>query len=80
MKEKSLNLLSPIELGPFKLKNRVVMAALTRCRVENDGVPNKLLADYYSSRTDFGLIIAEANAVSLNGHGSPHAVCLFNDA
>jgi 2,4-dienoyl-CoA reductase-like NADH-dependent reductase (Old Yellow Enzyme family) len=44
-------LLSPYTLGDLKLKNRIVMAPLTRTRAENQGkVPNELMAQYYTQR------------------------------
>jgi len=53
-------LFSPLRLGPLTLKNRILMAPLTRCRAEADHVPGALMAEYYAQRADAGLIIAEA--------------------
>jgi N-ethylmaleimide reductase len=40
-------LLRPYLLGDLQLKNRIVMAPLTRTRADNQGkVPNKLKAEY----------------------------------
>lgn len=47
-------------IGNTKLKNRVVMAPLTRCRADENHVPTAIMADYYSQRASAGLIIAEA--------------------
>jgi N-ethylmaleimide reductase len=53
-------LLSPYVLGDLKLKNRIVMAPLTRTRAENRRkVPNELMAEYYTQRAGAGLIITE---------------------
>lgn len=49
----------PGQLGNAKLKNRIVMAPLTRTRAELDGTPNDLLVEHYRQRAGFGLIIAE---------------------
>ncbi len=48
-------LLSPYSLGDLQLKNRIVMAPLTRTRAENQGkVPNELMAEYYAQRAGAG--------------------------
>src|ERR1700686_4933843 len=63
-------LLSPYMLGSLKLKNRVVMAPLTRTRAENRGkVPNELMAEYYTQRAGAGLILTEGTFVSEQGQG-----------
>lgn len=63
-------LLAPCKLGDLKLKNRIVMAPLTRTRAENQGkVPNELMADYYSQRAGAGLIITEGTFVSEQAQG-----------
>ena len=63
-------LLSPHVLGDLKLKNRIVMAPLTRTRAENRGrVPNELMAEYYTQRAGAGLIITEGTFVSEQGQG-----------
>ena len=44
-------LFSSIELGPFTLKNRIVMPPLTRSRSTQPGnIPNELMAEYYAQR------------------------------
>lgn len=63
-------LLSPYTLGDLKLKNRIVMAPLTRTRAENRGkVPNELMVEYYTQRAGAGLIITEGTFVSEQGQG-----------
>ena len=64
------HLLSPYTLGPSALKNRVVMAPLTRSRAEGN-VPNSLMATYYAERAGAGLIITEGTSPSFNGLGYP---------
>lgn len=59
-------LLSPYVLGDPKLKNRIVMAPLTRTRAE---VPNELMAEYYTQGAGAGLIITEGTFVSEQGQG-----------
>ena len=63
-------LLSPYTLGDLNLKNRIVMAPLTRTRAENRGkVPNELMVEYYTQRAGAGLIITEGTFVSEQGQG-----------
>ena len=51
-------LFSPITLGSIELKNRIVMAPLTRSRAI-DNIPNALMAEYYGQRASAGLIVTE---------------------
>jgi len=62
-------LLSPIVIGDLKLKNRVVLAPLTRARADPNRNPNDLMREYYEQRCGAGLIITEAVAVSEQGFG-----------
>ena len=63
-------LLSPCMLGDLELKNRIVMAPLTRTRAEDPGkVPNELMVEYYAQRAGAGLIITEGTFVSEQGQG-----------
>jgi N-ethylmaleimide reductase len=63
-------LLSPYTLGDLKLKNRIVMASLTRTRAENqEKIPNELMAEYYAQRAGAGLIVTEGTFVSEQGQG-----------
>ncbi|QLE02426.1 alkene reductase [Galbibacter sp. BG1] len=63
-------LFSSYRLGENLLKNRFVMAPMTRSRSSQPGdVPNELMATYYGQRSAAGLIITEATQVSLQGKG-----------
>jgi N-ethylmaleimide reductase len=63
-------LLSPYRLGNLHLKNRLVMAPMTRSRALVDGnVPNPLAVTYYVQRATAGLLITEATQVSPQGVG-----------
>ena len=65
-------LLTPVRLGALELKNRVVMAPLTRCRTDNPGyVPTEMTARYYAQRASAGLIISEGTIVSPQARGYP---------
>ena len=62
-------LLSEARLGSLTLRNRVVMAPMTRSRAGAGEVPGDLAARYYSQRASAGLIITEATQVSPQGIG-----------
>jgi 2,4-dienoyl-CoA reductase-like NADH-dependent reductase (Old Yellow Enzyme family) len=58
-------LLDTIELGDIKLKNRIAMASLTRCKCDpKTGIPNDLLVKHYSDRASAGLILTECSPIS----------------
>ncbi len=68
------NLFQPLELGTLKLRNRVVMAPMTRT-FSPDGIPNDLVVAYYERRAknDVGLIITEGTCVghkAANGYAN----------
>lgn len=63
------NLLTPIKIGSLELRNRVIMAPLTRSRSNRVGVPNDLMRQYYEQRASAGLIISEATNISPMGVG-----------
>lgn len=72
-------LFSPATLGNLTLKNRVVMAPMTRCRAAGN-VPNALMAAYYAQRADAGLIITEGTSPSPDGLGYARIPGLFSSA
>ena len=63
------DLFSPLDLGDIHLKNRMIMAPLTRSRAGESRIPNDLMAQYYAQRASAGLIITEATAISPQGYG-----------
>ena len=40
------SLFTPVTLGSLTLPNRIIMAALTRCRADADHVPTDIMAEY----------------------------------
>lgn len=57
-------------MSGLSLRNRFVMAPMTRSRTDQPGdVPNDLMAEYYGQRSSVGLIITEATQISLQGQG-----------
>ncbi|MDQ8195485.1 alkene reductase [Coraliomargarita sp. SDUM461004] len=73
-------LFDPIQIGAWKLPNRIVMAPLTRCRASEGRVPNALMAEYYAQRASVGLIISEATSVDPMGVGYPDTPGIWSDA
>ena len=66
------NLFDPIMVGDLKLRNRIWLAPLTRCRAVGGGrVPNDLMVEYYRQRASAGLILTEATSVTPMGVGYP---------
>jgi len=73
-------LFDPITIGALTLKNRVVMAPLTRSRaVGGKRVPNALMAEYYAQRSSAGLIISEATSVTPQGVGYENTPGIWSD-
>src|SRR5271154_2370246 len=75
-------LFSPLQIGPYRLNHRVVMAPLTRMRAERSSfAPRQLNAEYYRQRaTPGGLIIAEASPVMATGRGNPGTPGIYSEA
>jgi N-ethylmaleimide reductase len=75
-------LFSPVEIGPYQLKHRLVLAPLTRMRAAKPSLaPRPLNAEYYAQRaTPGGLLIAEASPVSVTAFGSPGVPGIYSGA
>lgn len=63
------DLFSPIKLGHLELKNRIIMAPLTRARAGVERVPNELMLEYYTQRAGAGMILTEATAITKKAVG-----------
>ena len=76
------SLFSSLQVGPYRLTHRVVMAPLTRMRAERTGLaPRPLNAEYYAQRaTPGGLIVAEASPVMAGGFGNPGVPGIYSEA
>src|ERR1044071_5182277 len=61
------SLFSPLQVGPYRLQHRVVMAPLTRMRAER------------SSFAPRGLVIAEASRGGGTGRGNPATPGIYSD-
>ncbi|MGW9062705.1 alkene reductase [Achromobacter animicus] len=58
----------PYDMGPIKLRNRIVMAPLTRSRAPED-IADERVALYYAQRATAGLIVSEGTPISREGQG-----------
>jgi 2,4-dienoyl-CoA reductase-like NADH-dependent reductase (Old Yellow Enzyme family) len=72
-------LLDPVQIGAWRLPNRIIMAPLTRCRSSEGRVPNEMMREYYQQRAGAGLIISEATSVSAMGVGYPDTPGIWSD-
>jgi N-ethylmaleimide reductase len=71
--------LKPIKLHDLELKNRVIMAPMTRSRANNEGnVPNDLMVTYYAQRAGAGLIISEGSQISKQAVGYVNTPGIYN--
>lgn len=76
----ALDLFSPAKLGSITLKNRMVMAPLTRNRAGEGAVPHDLNVTYYEQRATAGLIVTEATPISDMAHGYPALPGIYTEA
>src|SRR5512135_2946962 len=75
---KNIGLLNPYTLGNIELKNRIVMAPMTRSRAIGN-IPNELMAQFYGQRAEAGLIITEGTSPSPNGLGYTRIPGIFSE-
>lgn len=69
------------QVGDIKLRNRIVMASLTRLRCDQKtGVPTDLHLKYYAQRArGAGLIITESSPISHIGQAQLGAGCIYTE-
>lgn len=66
------------KMGKLVLKNRFVMAPMTRSRsIQN--IPGEIVAKYYEQRAGAGLIITEGTSPSPNGLGYPRIPGIYSE-
>ncbi len=73
-------LFSNFKMGALSLRNRVVMAPMTRNRADKAGVPQPLMVTYYTQRASAGLIISEATQILQSGQGYPLTPGIYTPA
>lgn len=80
-KQKMIDLFAPALLAnTVPLKNRIVMAPMTRTRTSEGDVPNALMATYYGQRASAGLIVAEAADVDPSSNGYAMTPGIYSEA
>jgi N-ethylmaleimide reductase len=67
----------PITMGALELRNRFVMAPMTRSRANRDGVLPASAARYYGQRVSAGLIVTEGVCISPVAVGNPQVPGLW---
>jgi N-ethylmaleimide reductase len=74
-------LFQPVTVGAWKLRNRIAMAPLTRCRAIRETLaPQPMNAVYYGQRATAGLIISEATQICPEGQGYFDTPGIYSDA
>jgi N-ethylmaleimide reductase len=73
-------LLTPVRVGRYLLRNRIAMAPMTRSRAGAGGVPTPLIALHYAQRASAGLLITEGSPISPQGVGYPNTPGIYTDA
>ena len=73
-----MDLFTPLQLGQLQLRNRVVMAPMTRSRAAADGMPTPMMVEYYRQRAGAGMIVTEGIAPSADGLGYCRTPGIYN--
>lgn len=76
-----LHISEPLKLGDFDVRNRNVMASLTRNRSVPTTVPNEVNFEYYIQRAKggCGLIMSEGTLISPQGTEWPNAPGIWSE-
>ncbi len=75
----SESLFQPFQMHDLFLKNRVVLAPMTRSRAGKERLANSLMAEYYCQRSSAGLLISEATTISEEANGWIETPGLYTD-
>lgn len=76
-----MQLFTETRLGRLHLKNRIVMAPMTRSRADNSSdVPTPVMREYYRQRACAGLIITEGTQPSADGKGYCRTPGIYTEA
>jgi 2,4-dienoyl-CoA reductase-like NADH-dependent reductase (Old Yellow Enzyme family) len=77
----NLSLFTNVKIGSYEFPNRVVMAAMTRCRADpSTGIATDLHADYYSQRAEgSAFVLTECSGVSKIGNCFPGAAGIYTE-
>src|SRR3546814_9973330 len=80
MAHEESKLFSPLKIGEKTVKNRMVVAPMSRHRAALSGVPTELNVAYYRQRAPAGLIVTEGTAPSAMSRGYLFTPGLYEDA
>ena len=72
-------LFQPFRLHDLTLRNRIVLAPMTRSRAGAAHLPNRLMAGYYAQRSLAGLLITEATTISEEANGWNESPGIYTD-
>jgi len=72
-------LFQPFHLRDLTLRNRIVLAPMTRARTGAARLPNRLMADYYAQRSSAGLLITEGVTISEEVNGWSASPGIYTD-
>ena len=75
----NIDLFTPIQVGPYHLANRIVMAPMTRNRAAQGNVPQPLNVEHYSQRAGAGLIVTEGSQIADDALGYPATPGIHSD-
>lgn len=64
----------------LKLKNRIVMAPMTRRKANDDGSPGQVMTKYYADRAAAGLIVTEGTLISEDAIGYGNIPGIYTQA
>ncbi len=71
-------LFDDVNFGRLRLRNRVVMAPMTRSRAAAGDMPTSVMVDYYRQRASAGLIVSEGISPSADGTGYCRTPGIYN--
>ncbi len=72
-------LFQPFRLHDLTLRNRIVLAPMTRGRAGAARLPNRLMAEYYAQRSAAGLLITEGTTISEQADGWDQSPGIYTD-
>ncbi|RPD60828.1 NADH:flavin oxidoreductase/NADH oxidase [Lentinus tigrinus ALCF2SS1-6] len=74
-------LFQPAKVSNLKLSNRVVLATLTRFRVDSAHVPTDFMVEYYKQRASYpgALLISEVTYIAPQASGMPNASGIWSE-
>lgn len=75
-------LASPLPLGRFTMRNRIIMPPMANNVAEDDGIAPATLVEHYRVRAAGGpgMIVVEHNYVTRDGRVDPHQLGIYDDA